>query len=77
MKGLLIASWILIGIVAFGLIVSILDKNVSYDQMLGTIIFGFYAVITGRAWAQMEELEHVKNVADGLMGALEEKTKSR
>lgn len=77
MKGLLIASWILIGVVAFGLLASIVGKDVSYDQMLGTVIFGFYAVITAKAWTQMNELEHSKRVSDGLMNAIEEKTKAK
>ena len=77
MKGLLIVSWVLIGFVTFGLIVSIMDRDVSYEQMFGTILFGFYAVITAKAWSQMEELEHVKKVADGLMSAMEAKTKAK
>lgn len=49
MKGLIITSWVLIGIAGLGVLMNIADNLMTSDDVLGLAIFGFYAIFTYKA----------------------------
>lgn len=49
MKGLIITSWILIGLVVIGSLMNLVEGLLTGDDVLGLAVFAFYGALTYRA----------------------------
>lgn len=70
MKGILIASWVILGLAALGWLTD--PQNAS---IYGWLYAGFVALITAKAWTQMERVKELEAHNEKLIERLDEQAR--